>query len=187
VTVRVSFARPIVAQAHVLDWANCKTNSAFCNGRRPPRITCSELDANGGRTHSRNDSVVVSSDLSQELYVLLDEKLDTFEKLELVLALREAGQPQTVGELALQLQVGNEALQRVVDAVAAAGVVQMLDGDRVRFTSGAWDSALDEAARIHASEPGRFVSVFTRIAMERIRSMAARTFADAFRIRKKKD
>ncbi|MBA3394378.1 MAG: hypothetical protein H0T89_17160 [Deltaproteobacteria bacterium] len=125
--------------------------------------------------------------LSPELQTLLDDKLDTFEKLELVLTLHSTGAPMTLADMALHLQVGREALRRVVDEVAASQVIEANGDDTFRLRSGYWDGVMDEAASILANEPTMLMRVFTRIALARIRGMAARTFAEAFRIRKKGD
>lgn len=122
-------------------------------------------------------------EISPELHELLDNKLDTFEKLELVLALRAAGKPLLLSDLALELQVGHDALRRVADGVAASGVI-LLDDDIVGLRSGSWDPLIEEAAKVYATEQKKLMRVFTRIAMERIRGRAARTFADAFRLKK---
>ena len=126
-------------------------------------------------------------DISPDLYALLDEKLDTFEKLELVLALRSAVKPMPLADLAVQLQVGREALGRVADQVVAAGILEVVSEDALRLRQNPWDRQLAEAAHVFASEPHKLARAFTRIAMGRIRGMAARTFADAFRVRKKGD
>jgi hypothetical protein len=127
---------------------------------------------------------MVNGGASHSLHVLLDRKLDTFEKLELVLVLRAAGKPLTMSELALQLQVGRDVLRRVAEEVAATGVVELMDDDAVRFNAGTWEGEIAEAANLYATEPTTLIKVLSRISMERIRSLAARTFADAFRIRK---
>lgn len=126
-------------------------------------------------------------DLTPDLHALLESKLDTFEKLELVLALRAANKPLTVAELALELQVGREALRRVAADVVETGIAELLEGDTVGLRSGSWDLLIQEAAGIYEREPARLMRAFTRISMAKIRGMAARTFADAFRFRKKGD
>lgn len=130
---------------------------------------------------------IVKRALSPELYDFLYENLDTFEKLELVLVLRSAEKPLSVAEIALQLQVGPEALRRVVVEVAATGIVGWVDDESVRLSSGDWGPLIEEAAALYASEPSVLVKCFTRIGLQRMRGMAARAFADAFRIRKKGD
>ncbi len=129
----------------------------------------------------------VTTDPSPALLALLDAKLDTYEKLELVLTLRAAGTAMTLADLAVQLQVGREALRRVANEVAASAIIDAREGDLLRLRPGHWDPLMDEAAQILANDPSKLMRALTRIAMERIRGMAARSFADAFRIRKKGD
>lgn len=126
-------------------------------------------------------------DPSPELLTFLDRKLDTYEKLELVLVLRAAGSPMTLADVAVQLQVGPDALRRVVKEVAASGVIDAHQDDQIRLRPGPWDPLMAEAAQLLATEPNRLLRALTRIAMERIRGRAARTFADAFQLRKKGD
>ena len=127
----------------------------------------------------------LSTELSQDLQSLLERALDTFEKLELVLVLRGAAGPLSISDLAVQLQVGRDALRRVAVDVADSGIVEMVDGDAVRLRPGTWDSPIAEAAAIYETDPTRLMRCLSSIAMEKIRGLAARTFADAFRIRKK--
>lgn len=127
----------------------------------------------------------MTTDLSPELIGLLESKLDTYEKVELVLALRAAGAPMTMTDLAMELQVGRDALRRVADEVVASGMIDSVPEDSLHYRPGEWDSVLDEAAHVFAKETNKLLRALTRIGMERIRGLAARTFADAFRIRKK--
>lgn len=129
----------------------------------------------------------MSLPLTPELNALLEGKLDTFEKLEVVLTLRASGQPLSLEDLAHELQVGAEALQRVTDSVVASGIVARSDDGFFALRSGWWDTLVDEAARLHQRQPQLLMRAFTRVAMERIRGMSARAFADAFRLRKKGD
>jgi hypothetical protein len=129
--------------------------------------------------------VLVTSSLSPQLHSLLEAKLDSFEKLEVVLTLRAAGRPMSLAELARELQVGTEALQRVADGVVTSGIVARADDGFFALCSGSWDALVEEAAHLHQHHPQQLMRAFTRIGMEKIRGMSARTFADAFRLRKK--
>jgi hypothetical protein len=128
--------------------------------------------------------IIVSSELSPDLYELLADKLDSLEKLEIVLTLRAAARPISTADVATQLQVGHDALRPVIDHVVASGMAQMSDRGLV-YRPGTWDPVLDEAAQVYANDPTKLMRAFTQIAMHRLRGMAARNFADAFRIRKK--
>lgn len=124
-------------------------------------------------------------ELSPELLELLEAKLDTFEKLELALALRAAGKAETLTELALELQVGREVLRRVAETVITTGIIEACDEDSLRLRSGPWNPLLDEAAAAYAADPRKLMRLYTRIAMQKIRGLSARTFADAFLLKKK--
>jgi hypothetical protein len=110
---------------------------------------------------------------SQELHALLHDKLDTFEKVELVLHLRAATNPLTVDDLALELQVGRVALRRVAGEVAATGLVELAD-DRVQLVPGAWDPLLAELATLYADDPAQLLHILTRITMLEIRNRTVR-------------
>ncbi len=124
---------------------------------------------------------------SPALKALLDAKLDTLEKLEIALALRESPHgSESIEDLARHLQVGAGALQQVVADMERAGVVKR-DDQHVRLTLEGEDATLSEAASLYAENRHQIMRLLTTIAMERIRRMAARSFADAFQLRKKKD
>jgi len=55
----------------------------------------------------------------------------------------------------------------------------------VRLVPGSWEPQIAEAERLYAADPTKMLKVLSSVAMQRIRGMAARTFAEAFRIRKK--
>jgi hypothetical protein len=124
---------------------------------------------------------------SPALRRLLESKLDTLEKLELVLMLREA--PTPLREAARHLQVGEEVLRRVVDEVARTRMVEIV-GTNDQLGLRASDDeleAIEEAAQIYREDRPRMSALLSAIAFDRIRSMAARSFADAFRLKKKDD
>ncbi|MBA3392723.1 MAG: hypothetical protein H0T89_08770 [Deltaproteobacteria bacterium] len=132
---------------------------------------------------------MVSSSPSSGLRRLLETKLDTFEKLELVLRLRDCPAVTcSITELARQLQVGHEVLRRVITEVVRTGIVEQFAEDEVRLVADEDDlEAITEGAALFASDRTAAIALFSTIAMDRIRGMAARSFADAFTFRKKKD
>lgn len=125
---------------------------------------------------------------SPALRKLLETKLDTFEKLELVLVLRAAGAPMALVDAARELQVGPDVLRRVALEVQRGRLVEVRADDHLRLTASAADlEALAQGAELFARDRGAMFELMSAVAMNRLRSMAARTFADAFRIRKKED
>ena len=125
---------------------------------------------------------------SPELRRLLETKLDTYEKLELVVVLaKQANMEALATDLARELQVGDDVLNRFAAEVARSGLVE-ITGERIRLVARAEDLAtIAEGTRLFESDPRRVMSLLSAIALDRIRGMAARSFADAFTLRKKKD
>ena len=123
---------------------------------------------------------------SDALVELLGNKLDSFEKLELVLVLRESGRPMPLVDVARRLQIGDEVFRRVAADVAEAGLIEISADDVavLRVVDGEAE-ILGEAARLYAADPTKMVRLLSTIAFDRIRSLSARTFADAFRLRKR--
>ena len=120
---------------------------------------------------------------------LLESKLDTYEKLELVVVLsRRDGSSGTVAELARQLQVGHDVLKRLATDLSRSGLVELDPDDKVKLVASPEELAvIAEGAQFYDSSPRKVISLLSAIAMDRIRGMAARSFADAFTLRKKKD
>lgn len=118
---------------------------------------------------------------------LLETQLDSFEKLELVLVLHAApARSATLVELARQLQFPQELVGRIVYQLAETGLVQV-DGGTAHFVERPGQrAALDELRATYDDDRVLIVTTLSEIAMKRIRGMAARTFADAFRLRKKR-
>ena len=125
---------------------------------------------------------------SPELRRLLETKLDTYEKLELVVVLsKHADKEALAADLARDLQVGDDVLMRFAGEVARSGLVE-ITGERIRLVAQPHELAtIAEGATLFESDPRRVMSLLSAIALDRIRGMAARSFADAFTLRKKKD
>lgn len=125
---------------------------------------------------------------SPSLRRLLETKLDTYEKLELVVVL--SSRPDMTGttdELARELQVGHDVLKRLAADLTRTGLVAV-DGDALRLVASATElPTIAEGAQLYQSDRNQVIQMLSAIAMDRIRGMAARSFADAFTLRKKKD
>ena len=125
---------------------------------------------------------------SDELRRLLAAKLDTYEKLELVVVLsRRDDREQSVAELARELQVGPDVLRRLAADLVRTGLVETTPEDTLRLIASVEESKIiAEGAELYASDPSKVIGLLSTIAMDRIRGMSARSFADAFSLRKKK-
>jgi hypothetical protein len=119
---------------------------------------------------------------------LLDVMLNSFEKLEITIALRRTPtHTLSLSELGSKLNLSLNIVERGVDELVRAGAVQLVDGV-VRLSLDAKDiPAMDEVATIYDDDRLLVVRTLTEISMDKMRGMAARAFADAFQLRRKKD
>lgn len=130
----------------------------------------------------------VSTPLSQTLRKLLDTHVDSFEKLELLMLLRRPPvERRTIGALALALDLGSDEVREIVAALSSAGLVERAaDGGISLAPRTAEDrAALDELAQVYDEDKIALVKAIAETAMDRLRNLAGRAFADAFVIRKK--
>jgi hypothetical protein len=123
-----------------------------------------------------------------EAQELLVDTIETFEKLEVVRALsRRAPRTteQLVEELALPIDVARDTLR----ALVAKRVLIEQSGGWVIDPRSARHDAVLALVQIYDQDRLGVLNRMTKVALERIRADAARTFADAFvlRPRKKED
>jgi DNA-binding IclR family transcriptional regulator len=134
---------------------------------------------------------VPSSSASPSIHRLLEGPIDSFEKLELVLGLFHAVKPLSITELAHKFGLQPEETRGIVAELVRSNLVavDLADGEEiVRIAPKDEDgAALNELARLYDEDRVLVVKTLSTIALDRIRGMAARTFADAFQLRKKKD
>jgi hypothetical protein len=128
--------------------------------------------------------------LSPAVRKLLEGPVDSFEKLELVLALFRSTTPLGPADLRDTLQLSLDTVQRLLDELADSALITLEpsgDSTIARLVPKENDgAALNELARLYDDDRVLVVTTLSNIAMDRIRGMAARTFADAFQLRKKR-
>src|SRR4051812_47119981 len=120
--------------------------------------------------------------VSDGLRLFLATRIDTFEKLEVMIAL--AGAPDatmTTDQLSNAVRLPSDVVRETIAElhgaqlveVSSAGAIQVLaqsQGDR---------ACLDELLDLYASSPLTVMRVLNELAMDRVRNMASRTFAEA--------
>lgn len=124
--------------------------------------------------------------LTAELQAFLETRLDTLEKLELALALLDPQHDTTIAGLARELQIGHDVLFQLANDVARTKLVAVEDGIVKLVATPEERAFLDQAARLYEHDRRFVMGLMSKIAMDQIRRMAARSFADAFDLRKKK-
>jgi hypothetical protein len=133
-------------------------------------------------------SSVPSSKPSLPVRRLLEGPLDSFEKLEIVIALRAAqAMTSSVKELSKKLQMPVDVIERTVEELVRGKYVEVAGGLTRLILKSEDLVPIDELVALYDSDRILVVRTLSEIAMDKIRGMAARTFADAFHLRKKKD
>src|SRR5262245_47504134 len=131
-----------------------------------------------------------SDALPQEVQDLLRGAVESYEHLAiLLLAHRERLRGWSAVELAETLSIPPQLTQSAVSGLHAAELLRA-DSKEVppqyRYAaSGATDAAIARLALEYTQNPARVVRLLSAIAIERVRTSAVRTFADAFVLKKK--
>lgn len=123
-------------------------------------------------------------DWARDARQLLLEVVGSFETLEVVCALHAASAPQPVAALAKQLGLGREAVTEAAAALGKARCASEHEGGWRIEMAGPWAHALDALAYGYEHDRIAVLNLMSETALERIRSSAAQTFADAFRPKK---
>ena len=120
---------------------------------------------------------------------LLLGAVDSFEKLEVLLALHAAPAPLRLGTIAARTGLSAVEVEAAAAALANAALVEHLtDGTwRVPPPGSPERAAVAELAAGWAASRPAVLKIMTQRALERVRAGAARAFADAFRLRQRDD
>jgi hypothetical protein len=131
-----------------------------------------------------------ADDLPEDVRTLLNEHIESYEQLEVLLLVRRARYEEwTVAGLAARLHVREELIGAALEGLEAAGLVAATSAAPVpRFAFRPRSSGLDAAAgrldREYAERPIRIIQLMSANAIERLRTAALHTFADAFVLKK---
>jgi hypothetical protein len=117
-----------------------------------------------------------------EALALLDTELDSFEKLELASHLARAGGPVRRADLPAALRLDAEEIGRVLAELSAAELVEVdaAPAPAVRLGPRAAHDDFRTLLALYAEDRMAVVVALSSSAMRRIRTMAARTFGEAF-------
>nr|HEX4318809.1 hypothetical protein [Kofleriaceae bacterium] len=115
---------------------------------------------------------------------LLDSTIDSFEKLEIARALRD-GAPRELDDLRAALELPKEEFVVAVEALVHAGIVTSRDGV-IALGARAGESRFRELMTAYDDDRFAIAAELSKIAMRRVRTMAARAFSTAFVFKKPK-
>ena len=112
---------------------------------------------------------------------LLEARLDSFEKLEIVQALRASG-GMTPAALAAACRLSADTVEDALTRLQHDAIVEPDPGggEVVRLGSASRDPRFEAVMQLYATDRLGVLSVLSTLAMERIRHMAAQVFSDVF-------
>jgi hypothetical protein len=132
-----------------------------------------------------------TEDLPEDVRALLHEHIESYEQLEVLLLLRrERYEEWTTEALGARLHVREELIGSALEGLESGGLVTVTGAAaEARFAYRPASSALDSAAgrldREYADRPLRIIQLMSANAIDRVRTAALHTFADAFVLKKK--
>ncbi|HEY5925233.1 MAG TPA: hypothetical protein VIV11_26300 [Kofleriaceae bacterium] len=110
---------------------------------------------------------------------LIEQVIDSFEKLEIVVFVSRSGfavKPQAA-DIAKSLSLPTDEVDKCMKTLERDGVLQ---------PAGPWRTAVDALVKMYDDDRIEVLNLMTRTALARVRKQAARAFADAFVLRPKK-
>ena len=130
----------------------------------------------------------MSTKLPDGVAELLADRVDSFEKLELIVALHAAPRAtMSLDELCRTLKLARDVVREAALQLRAASLVELTSVDDVQLLppTKSERAAVTDLVQVYADDRLALVKAMSELSVNRIRSMAARTFAEAFVIRKK--
>lgn len=125
--------------------------------------------------------------LSPEVLSLLGAELGSFEKLEIAAHLHRVGRPTPRAELQIALQLEPHAIHAEITELVGSGVLEVggPPGYEARLGPRARAEDFSALMALYAEDRLSVVAALASSAVSRIRTMAARTFAEALVLKKK--
>jgi hypothetical protein len=133
----------------------------------------------------------MSPTLSERVRLLLRDHVESYEQLEMILLLfrdpeRDWSDVEVADRIKVDPTVAAEGLAHLADAGFAEPVPEA--NGRFRYArKTSWADALHELAAAYDTDRVNVINTMTENALERLRTLTARVFADAFRLRKGKN
>jgi hypothetical protein len=136
----------------------------------------------------RQGNTAVTTKLPAAVIELLTTRIDSFEKLEILVALHAAPRAtMSVDELCQVAKLSREVVRQAALEMRAAALVELTVRGEVQLLppTSADLRAVSELVALYNDDRFLIAKALGEIAVARIRGMASRVFAEAFVIRKK--
>jgi len=130
----------------------------------------------------------LTTTLPHAVHELLENRIDSFEKLELVLALAQAPRATlSIEELSRALTLSREDIRQVANELRGASLVHVTTNSELQLLPPTQreHTAIEQLVAAYREDRFAVVQAMAEISLARIRGLASRAFADAFIIGKK--
>jgi len=130
-------------------------------------------------------------ELDAEIRRLLYERIASYEQLEALLLLRaDAAQSFSVPDVAAKLRIDESSVAAALEELTALRLLEKQAGSPLSYRYAPVEPdtmvAVDRLAALYGEQRLEIIRQMSANAIERLRSSAARTFADAFLLRGRK-
>jgi hypothetical protein len=125
-------------------------------------------------------SRVSKLELEDGVRALLETQLDSFEKLEIMQALRTSARTMSHEDVAATCQLGADVVEDTLTALERTQWIAREGHRRIRPGRSCADPRFAVLMLLYAEDRAGVLAVLSSVALQRIRSMAATAFADAF-------
>lgn len=133
-----------------------------------------------------------SSELTEDVRAFLHDHIESYEQLELLLLLRhEPDAYWTEETLSVRLSIPSSLVSAALDELQTAGFIlgnRQRSDKRYRYVAQreSLEATIGRLADKYRDQPMPVIKVMSANAIDRVRTAALRTFADAFILRKEK-
>ena len=138
-------------------------------------------------------TLMEASEPPPDVQILLRDHIESYEQLELLLLMRAArGSTWTEETLSAQLHLAQSLVGAALERLKAGGFVEaQMHGSERRYAylgqSDKLEATINRLAAAYREYPIPIIKLMSANAIERLRTSALRTFADAFILKKDKD
>jgi len=132
------------------------------------------------------------SEVPEDVRLFLRDHIESYEQLELLLLLRnERDVSWTAETLSTRVRMPSSLVSAALSELHAAGFVAVSseggeERHRYLLLPGELEATICKLAQVYREQPIEIVKLMSANAIERVRTAALRTFADAFILRKDK-
>lgn len=141
-----------------------------------------------------SDDAPAPDRVPDDVRALLSERIESYEELEILLALERArGSGKTPEELSTTLRVGASLVDPALRALELHGLIAHRSAPEreARYlyepATPALDGAVRALAKVYREQPIPIIRLMSENAIQRVRTGAVRAFADAFILRREKN